>query len=143
MRKKTLFIVNPISGIGRQKRIEQLLEHNLDKDIFDYTVSYTEYIHHGSELARKAAEQGYDCVVAVGGDGSVNDVVQAPTYTWASSPQALVTGWPTASTSLSSHGLPYAPSTTSTSKRSIPSSSTTNISASMQPVWVSMPIYPE
>ena len=76
MKTKTLFIVNPISGIGRQKRIETLLSQNLNLDLFDYEVRYTERIHHGTELAREAATKGYDCVVAVGGDGSVNDVVQ-------------------------------------------------------------------
>ena len=76
MKTKTLFIVNPISGIGRQKRIETLLSQNLNLDLFDYEVRYTERIHHGTELAREAAAKGYDCVVAVGGDGSVNDVVQ-------------------------------------------------------------------
>ena len=76
MKTKTLFIVNPISGIGRQKRIETLLQQNLNHDLFDYEVRYTEHIHHGTTLAREAAKKGYDCVVAVGGDGSVNDVVQ-------------------------------------------------------------------
>ena len=76
MKNKTLFIVNPISGIGRQKKIEALLQQNLNHDLFDYQVCYTERIHHGTELAREAAMQGYDCVVAVGGDGSVNDVIQ-------------------------------------------------------------------
>ena len=75
MKKKTLVVVNPISGIGRQKKIEQLLKQNLNQDIYDYEVRYTEYRHHGTEIARNAAEKGYDCVVAVGGDGSVNDVV--------------------------------------------------------------------
>ena len=76
MKTKTLFIVNPISGVGKQKKIESLLKQNLNHDLFDYEVQYTERIHHGTELAREAAMQGYDCVVAVGGDGSVNDVVQ-------------------------------------------------------------------
>ena len=76
MKTRTLFIVNPISGIGKQKRIETLLKQNLNHDLFDYEVRYTEHIHHGTEIARKAAMRGYDCVVAVGGDGSVNDVVQ-------------------------------------------------------------------
>ena len=76
MKTKTLFVVNPISGVGRQKRIETLLQQNLNHDLFDYEVCYTEHIHHGTALARNAAERGYDCVVAVGGDGSVNDVVQ-------------------------------------------------------------------
>lgn len=76
MKTKTLFIVNPISGVGRQKRIEALIKQNLNHDLFDYEVRYTERIHHGTELAREAAEKGYDCVVAVGGDGSVSDVVQ-------------------------------------------------------------------
>ena len=76
MKKKTLFVVNPVSGVGRQKRIETLIRQNLNQDLFDYEVRYTERIHHGTELAREAADRGYDCVVAVGGDGSVNDVVQ-------------------------------------------------------------------
>ena len=77
MKTKTLFVVNPVSGVGRQKKIETLLKQNLDHDLFDYEVRYTEHIHHGTELAREAVERGYDCVVAVGGDGSVNDVVQS------------------------------------------------------------------
>ena len=76
MKTKTLIVVNPISGVGRQKKIETLLKMNLNQDLYDYEVRYTEYIHHGRELARAAADKGYDCVVAVGGDGSVNDVVQ-------------------------------------------------------------------
>lgn len=75
MKTKILIVVNPISGVGRQKRIETLLKENLNHDLFDYQVCYTEYIHHGTDLARKAADKGYQCVVAVGGDGSVNDVV--------------------------------------------------------------------
>ena len=75
MKTKTLIVVKPISGVGRQKRIEELLKQNLNQDLFDYQVRYTEHIHHGTELAREAADHGYDCVVAVGGDGSVNDVV--------------------------------------------------------------------
>lgn len=76
MKKKTLVIVNPISGVGRQKKIEKILQNNLNQDLFDYTVRYTEYIHHGTEIARDAVDHCYDCVIAVGGDGSVNDVVQ-------------------------------------------------------------------
>lgn len=76
MKTKTLVIVNPISGVGRQKKIETTLKENLNHDLYDYTVVYTEHIHHGRDLAREAAAEGLDCVVAVGGDGSVNDVVQ-------------------------------------------------------------------
>ncbi|MBR1851055.1 MAG: diacylglycerol kinase family lipid kinase [Bacteroidales bacterium] len=74
MKKKIRVVVNPISGVGRQKKIETVLRDNLNLDIFDYEVSYTEHIHHGTELARQAADKNYDAVIAVGGDGSVNDV---------------------------------------------------------------------
>ena len=81
MKKKTLFIVNPVSGIGRQKKIEKILKDNLNEDLFDYSVRYTERIHHGRDLARQAAEQGSACVVAVGGDGRVNDVASGLWHT--------------------------------------------------------------
>ena len=76
MKQKTLFVINPVAGTGRQKNIEAIIKDNLDHDLFDYSVRYTEHIHHGTELAREAADQGFDSVVAVGGDGSVNDVAQ-------------------------------------------------------------------
>ena len=75
MKKKMLVIVNPRSGVGRQKRIEQLLATNLNLDMYDYTIQYTEHIHHGTDLAREGAMKGYDIITAVGGDGSVNDVI--------------------------------------------------------------------
>lgn len=75
MKKTMTVIVNPVSGVGRQKKIEKLLRDNLNLDLFDYDVVYTEYIHHGTTLARAAADRGRDVVVAVGGDGSVNDVI--------------------------------------------------------------------
>ena len=75
MKKRMLVIVNPISGVGRQKKIERILDENLNKDLFDHTVRYTEHIHHGTELAREGAMQGFDVITAVGGDGSVNDVI--------------------------------------------------------------------
>ena len=75
MKKKMLVIVNPISGIGRQKKIERLLNANLNQDIYDYEVRYTEHIHHGTELARQGADEGFDVITAVGGDGSVNDII--------------------------------------------------------------------
>lgn len=73
--KHILFIVNPISGIGKQKKIEQLVDDNLDHTLFDHEIVYTEHIHHGKELATQALQGSYDAIVAVGGDGSVNDVI--------------------------------------------------------------------
>jgi len=73
---KILFIVNPISGIGKQKRFLKILDRQLDKDKFDYTVQYTEYAGHATELA-KAAVGIYDVVTAVGGDGSINEIARA------------------------------------------------------------------
>lgn len=80
MSRSFIFIVNPVSGIGKQKKIESLLEKYLDHSLIEYTVQYTEYAHHGKVLAQDAVLSGcYDAVIAVGGDGSVNDVVSGIT----------------------------------------------------------------
>jgi len=67
-------IVNPVAGAysTRRKwpRISKLLRHvGLS---FDY--EYTEGVGHAIELARAAASDGYRYLVAVGGDGTVNEV---------------------------------------------------------------------
>lgn len=63
----TLFIINPISGKGKKQRIVKLLQSK------GYKVLFTEYAGHAEVLAREANE---DIVVAVGGDGTVNEVAR-------------------------------------------------------------------
>jgi diacylglycerol kinase (ATP) len=73
--KKILFIINPRSGVDRVKALQGLIEQHLDKNKYTHEIAYTQYAKHGTELARKAAEEGIEIVVAVGGDGSVNDII--------------------------------------------------------------------
>lgn len=68
------FIVNPNSGTHLQNRIRESIDQYLNHRKFLYGIWYTEYPGHATELARKAVAEGYDIVVAVGGDGSVNEV---------------------------------------------------------------------
>lgn len=48
----------------------------MDKTRFDWSICYTEYAGHAAEIAHRAAEEGVDVVVAVGGDGTVNEVAR-------------------------------------------------------------------
>lgn len=73
-KRKICFIINPISGVGRQKVIEQLVADLLDSSIFEPALVYTEGPKHATALAKKAARENFEMVVAVGGDGSVNEV---------------------------------------------------------------------
>ncbi|MDP1623144.1 MAG: diacylglycerol kinase family lipid kinase [Bacteroidales bacterium] len=73
--KPILFIVNPVSGIGKQKGVERLIDERLDKTMFASSVAYTAAPGHATEISQKAADDGVEIVVAVGGDGTVNEIV--------------------------------------------------------------------
>lgn len=75
-KKKIIFIVNPKSGTDRQKHLQEAVAQNLDLTQFDYTIAQTTHKGHGTEIAKAAAGNGFDIVVAVGGDGSVNDIIK-------------------------------------------------------------------
>lgn len=79
--KKILFIINPISGVGRQKVAEKLIEKKLDKKKFSYQLAYTKSPKHAIEIARNAAVADLDVVVAIGGDGTVNEIGKSLTGT--------------------------------------------------------------
>ncbi len=69
-----LFIINPISG-GRDKaNIPGLIDKHLEKARFNANYCFTEYVGHASELAAEAGNKNFDVVVAVGGDGTINEV---------------------------------------------------------------------
>lgn len=75
---KIRFVRNPKSGIIRtQNLIRKAIDWNFADSGFDYEVIETEYAGHGHILAKEAVEQGYDAVVAIGGDGTVNEVGSA------------------------------------------------------------------
>ena len=74
-KKHLVFIINPKSGVEREKAIKNAIEASLDHEGYTYELIHTEYAKHGIELAKEAAGKGAYAVVAVGGDGSVNDIV--------------------------------------------------------------------
>lgn len=76
-KKKIIFILNPISGTVSKAGTPGLIEERLDKEKFDCRIAETKYAGHATELAQQAARQGIDIVVAVGGDGTVNEVGRA------------------------------------------------------------------
>lgn len=77
--QKLVFIINPISGTASKKSMPALIDKYIDKTRFDIDIKYTEYAGHASVLATEAKEAGIDVVVAVGGDGTINEVACALT----------------------------------------------------------------
>ena len=75
--KRIVFIMNPISGTQNKAGIPELIERTLDHEQFSYELRMTEHAGHASEIANEAKEQGVDIVVAIGGDGTVNEVARA------------------------------------------------------------------
>ena len=72
--KNIAFIINPISGTLNKRRIPNIIDKLLDKEQWMPDCVFTEYKGHGVELARHYAALGFNAVVAVGGDGTVNEV---------------------------------------------------------------------
>jgi diacylglycerol kinase (ATP) len=75
-KKKIVFIINPVSGLGKQKKAEAAIKKYLDHSAYTYEIAYTSYAHHAVEISKKTSIDGVDIVVAIGGDGSANDVAQ-------------------------------------------------------------------
>lgn len=76
--KKISFIVNPLSGAMRKRKdVDTLLKKYLDTSKYNYDIIFTEYAGHAIELSNQAKNNGSDIVIAVGGDGSVNEVASS------------------------------------------------------------------
>ena len=80
-KKDITFIINPISGTQSKDDLPRLIDESLDKTRFDYDIRLTEYRGHAAELTRRCVAEGRDIVVAVGGDGTVNEVARSLTHT--------------------------------------------------------------
>ncbi len=75
--QRIVFIVNPKAGTNLQKHIRDSIDKHLNHKKFEYGIWLTKKEGHAAELAKKAIEEGYEIIVAVGGDGSINEVSSA------------------------------------------------------------------
>ena len=69
------FIVNPIAGGGRAKEFIKKAEPILRAKGLPFTIGCTQYPRHAEELARQVDYNTYSKVVSVGGDGTLNEVI--------------------------------------------------------------------
>lgn len=71
---KIMCIVNPVAGKGKALRVWNKV-HGKVAELGQMDLAYTEYAGHGTILASQAVKQGYELVLAFGGDGTLNEVV--------------------------------------------------------------------
>lgn len=70
------FIVNPHARSGLGQKVWNELETILKKENVDYQVFYTKYQKHATKLTSEITSDGEEhIVIALGGDGTVNEVV--------------------------------------------------------------------
>lgn len=81
MKSKIAFIINPFSGTGKKEDIPSLIKQELDKEVFEPEIVFTQHRGHGTELAKEFVDKKYQIVVAVGGDGTVNEVGRSLIHT--------------------------------------------------------------
>lgn len=75
------FIINAQSGTQQATTLVDAIEKIFLPQQFITTVCYTNYAGHGTELAKAMVEAKYSIVVAVGGDGTVNEIAKALVHT--------------------------------------------------------------
>lgn len=79
-KKHITFIINPISGSHRKDELPKMIAESIDPDRFEVDIRLTEYCGHATQIAQECVEKNVDVVVAVGGDGTVNEVARSLTH---------------------------------------------------------------
>jgi len=72
---KTELIINLTAGGGKPRTHLKTIFKYFEENEFDFKVSYTSHQGEATELAQKAADKGIDLIISVGGDGTVNEIV--------------------------------------------------------------------
>ncbi len=69
------FIINPNSRSGEGKKVWKQLEVTLKERNIEYEAYYTKYPGHGTKLVKKCARLDNSKIIAIGGDGTVDEVI--------------------------------------------------------------------
>ncbi len=73
--RRLVFIANPYSGTRKKNTLDKTIQRLLDDKKYTYSLEFTQFAGHATQLAREAAASGVFAVIAVGGDGTINEVV--------------------------------------------------------------------
>jgi len=76
LKGKALFIINPISGGKKKEGVPDLIEKHLDAKVLTPVIVFSDSVSHARQIAGDAVNK-FEMVVAVGGDGTVNEVASA------------------------------------------------------------------
>lgn len=80
-KRKISFIINPKSGTQSKEQILHLLDERLDRTKYIPEIVYTEYAGHAIEIAAQRAKEKVFAVVAIGGDGTINEIARSLVHT--------------------------------------------------------------
>ena len=80
-KKRIVFVVNPISGTQGKKAILKCIDERLDRSLYDFSIVKTEYAGHATQIAVNAVQEKVDVVVAIGGDGTINEIARSLVHT--------------------------------------------------------------
>lgn len=74
MELKVAFIINPISGAKNKNYLPALIKETAESLNVSADIYFTEYANHAAILTQELVNKGYNRIVAVGGDGTINEV---------------------------------------------------------------------
>lgn len=77
MQRKIVYLVNPVSGIGKKESLEKLIQDKTKANSIDFDIVHTNIAGDYDYLKDKIEREGITDVVMAGGDGTVNQVVSS------------------------------------------------------------------
>ena len=76
-KRKILAVINPISGTSNKEFMPETIARCIDPDKFDVVVRFTQHASHATLLTEEAIKEGFYGVIALVGDGTINEVAAA------------------------------------------------------------------
>lgn len=76
-KENILFIINPVSGKGSQSNVVKQINEHIELNKYNILYENTKYKGHAHEIALQYREKGIKKIIAVGGDGTVNEIGSA------------------------------------------------------------------
>lgn len=89
---KWLVIINPNAGKGKGKKDSNRIQGLLTRASFDYSIRFTDYKGHAVTHTLEGISQGYRRIIIVGGDGTLNEVVNGVFLSKACKPEEVTLG---------------------------------------------------